>query len=58
MNLLKKVYEANHDDPRKMTEFYQYVHDLADFKTTELVLGITYNQLTLTKKRGIQTKVN
>ena len=38
LNLLITIYKAHHDCPGKIEEFYQYVHDLADYKTVELVL--------------------
>ena len=38
LNLLITEYKAHHDCPGKIEEFYQYLHDLADYKTIELVL--------------------
>ena len=38
LKLLDTTYIYHHEKPEKIEQFYQYVHDLCDYKSLELVL--------------------
>ena len=38
IKLLETSYKYHHKDPEKIEQFYQYIYDLCDYKSLELVL--------------------